>query len=148
MSKRVLMKLSLILVAVISVCLFGVCSCGSGSDTSGKTNAADAIKIVSSSPAAGTSLRVGNTYTFEITVEYTLKEDNGNITLVIQRGDSVASPLANVVRSIKKGSGKVSLKSTIVIPNTSSIQVFVPMAPQGATTTSVVDSREYTVTGK
>lgn len=105
------------------------------------------VKIVSISPEISKPLSAGQNYDIEVTVEYTIKAENGNITLVIQRGDSITSVLANTTEPITKGSGKITLKANIVVPSVNSITVFTPLSLQGETSTTVVDTRIYKVIG-
>ncbi len=108
------------------------------------------VKILSISPDINTPLQVGNSYEIAVEVEYSLKQDNGVITLVLQRGDvnpSVSSTLGNVTEPIKKGNGKLTLKAKIIVPNTNSIQVFTPLSTIGESQTKIVDTRVFKVVG-
>ncbi|MBU2529947.1 MAG: hypothetical protein KKD35_02810 [Elusimicrobia bacterium] len=78
-----------------------------------------------------------------VTVKYTLKGDRGHITLVIQKADN--GYIGTIMEPIKKGSNKIALKKSITIPETMAISVFISLAVQGETKTTVVDSRTFTV---
>jgi hypothetical protein len=116
---------------------------------SGVSSSGNKVKIVNISPDINTPLQVGNSYEIVVSVEYSLKQDNGSITLVLQRGDAVstASILGNVTEAISKGNGQLTLKANITIPNTNSIQVFTPLSIPGESQTTTVDMRVFKVTG-
>jgi hypothetical protein len=108
--------------------------------------AVDSIRIVSISPSTDDPLRVGQTITFKVEVEYNLASaKSGSVTLVIQQGESDRLPLANEVEVILKGKAKLSLSKNLRIPETNVLQVFTPLNVQGGTSTSVVDNRIYKV---
>jgi hypothetical protein len=95
-------------------------------------------------PAPEQPLRVGATVKFEVQVEYNLTSSaSGSITLVIQRGESGHMPLANETTVIQKGKGTATLRTELVVPETTAIQIFTPLTGQGGTSTSVVDTRVY-----
>lgn len=54
-------------------------------------------------------------------------------------------PLANETAVIQKGKGTITLRTDLVIPETTAIQVFTPLTVQGGKSTSVVDTRVYRV---
>jgi hypothetical protein len=110
---------------------------------------ADSIKILSISPTVETVLHSGTKVPFRVEVEYTLvTAHSGTITLVIQRGEQEHQPLASETHVIQEGSGKLVLTKEIEVPDTNAIQVFTPLSPQGATSTSVVDTRAYAVANR
>jgi len=113
-------------------------------------NSGNSVKILSVSPDVNTPLRVGSSVDISVEVEYSLKQENGSIALVLQRGDSnpsMSSTLGNVVEPIQKGTGKLTLKANITVPSTNSIQVFTPLSVLGESKTTTVDMRVYKVTG-
>ncbi len=130
-------------IVVLAVGLAGFLSSCSGGST-GSSSGGNKVKIVSISPDINTPLKVGNSYEISVDVEYSLKQDNGSITLVLQRGDAVpaiSSSLGNVVEPIKKGSGKLTLKANVTVPSTNSIQIFTPLSVSGESQTTAVDTR-------
>jgi hypothetical protein len=111
------------------------------------SNSKDSIRIVSISPDPTSPLSVGEHVVFRVEVNYTLtSSDTGIVTLVIQQGESGSEPLGNETQVIQRGSGNLVLTKSTEIPDTSAIQVFTPLAPQGRTSTSVVDTRAFRVT--
>ena len=146
MKSNVILK-SFIVILVVSLAGF-LSSCSSGSTGSGSEG--NKIKIMSISPDINTPLQVGNSYEISVDVEYSLKQDNGSITLVLQRGDAVptvSSSLGNVTEPIKKGSGRLTLKAKISVPNTNSIVVFTPLSVSGESQSTTVDMRVFKVVG-
>ncbi len=131
---------SLIVLLVIGLAGF-FASCSSSSE-------GNVVKIVSISPDINTPLQVGSSVEISVDVEYTLKQNKGEITLVLQQGDATPTiSLGEVVSPIKKGSGKLTLKANITIPKTDSIQVFTPLRIPGESQTTIVDMRVLKVVG-
>ncbi len=107
--------------------------------------AESSVKIVSISPDLSKPLHVGQKTTIKVDVEYVMTDDSGTITLVIQKGESGGSPLANITEVVLKGKDKITLEAEIQIPDTKSILVFTPLSRQGDTGTRIVDQRAYKV---
>ena len=140
MKTNVVLK-SLLVVLVIGLVGF-LTSCSSSSS---KENS---VKIVSISPDINTPLQAGSSVEISVDVEYSLKQNSGEITLVLQQGDATPTiSLGNVVKPIKKGSGKLTLKANITIPKTDSIQVFTPLSIPGESKTTIADMRVLKVVG-
>lgn len=140
MKTNVVLK-SLIVVLVIGLAGF-LASCSSSSS---KENS---VKIVSISPDINTPLQAGSSVEISVDVEYSLKQNKGEITLVLQQGDATPTiSLGNVDKPIKKGSGKLTLKANITIPKTDSIQVFTALSIPGESQTTTVDMRVLKVVG-
>ena len=109
--------------------------------------AVDSVRIVSISPTPDMPLRVGETLTLQVEVEYNLTSaESGTVTLVIQQGESGRQSLANEIEVIMKGRGKVVLSKQLQVPETKALQVFTPLNVQGGSSTRVVDNRVYKVT--
>jgi hypothetical protein len=105
---------------------------------------ADSVKIISISPSTGAPLRVGERITFKVEVEYDLvSAESGQVTLVIQQGESGRPSLANEVDVVQKGKGRLVLSKDLTVPDTKAIRVFTPLNVEGATSTRIVDSRSY-----
>ena len=108
--------------------------------------AVDSVRIVSISPPPDTPLRVGETLTVQVEVEYNLTSaESGTVTLVIQQGESGRQSLANEIEVIMKGRAKVVLSKQLQVPETKALQVFTPLNVQGGSSTRVVDNRVYKV---
>ena len=75
-----------------------------------------------------------------------MAQDSGTITLVIQKGESGGSSLANMTEVVLKGKGTLKLEADILIPDTRAIQIFTPLSHQGDAGTSIVDVRAFKVT--
>src|SRR3954454_20305698 len=76
--------------------------------------AVDSVKIVSISPTTGTLLRVGETLTLQVEIEYNLTSaESGTVTLVIQQGESGRPALANEIEVVTKGRAKVVLSKQL-----------------------------------
>ena len=104
------------------------------------------IRITRTVPEVSTTLRAGDRVDVEVVVEYTLNAESGTVALVVQSADN--SVLANQLEVLSKGSGTVSLKTTIVVPETNSIVIYTPLAAQGQRSTSTVDTRAFKVIPK
>ncbi len=102
------------------------------------------VKIVSTSPGANEALRVGETVTLEVGVEYTLESDSGTLALVVQGADN--RPIASQMEVVTRGADSLSLKVAFIVPDTNAIQIFTPLSAQGQTGTSTVDTRAFKVT--
>ncbi|HYP12977.1 MAG TPA: hypothetical protein VEQ63_03560 [Bryobacteraceae bacterium] len=107
---------------------------------------ADTVKIVSITPETSAPLRVGQTVSFQVEVEYNLTSaDSASLVLVIQKGESGQSPLANEAEVVRKGKARAVLSKSFVVPDTKAILLFTPLTAQGNTKTEIVDSRSYKV---
>ena len=105
----------------------------------------DTINVASITPVGGTRLRPGQEVTFEAMVSYELGTiDTGLIRMVIQdQTDSIIQaiprdPLQD--RTVERGSGTVSFSDVVTIPGSgvTEVNVFFPLFPAGATSTSTV----------
>jgi hypothetical protein len=107
---------------------------------------ADSVRIISISPNTGAPLRVGESVTFRVEVEYNLvSAESGQVTLVIQQSESGRAPLANEVEVVERGKSRLVLSKDIRVPDTKTIRVFTPLNVQGGTSTRIVDTRSYKV---
>lgn len=136
-----------VVLAVLSLALLtGACS---DSDSPTEPPLTDTVTIDSAVPAAGTALRRGTQVTFTVTARYTLgSASEGRLVLVIQ--DQTNQNIAGLPQPdarVPRGQGTVTLSDTLTIPATAtSVRVFVPLVPQGATQTSITSSVTYNVT--
>ncbi len=125
---------------LVTMCLLTACDRGS------EMPQGSSVRITQISPATSVSLRVGDSATIRAEVEYTLSVESGTITLVIQSSDN--RTIANETEVVTKGTGKVVLSSTLVVPDTKVVQVFTPLSAQGQVSTTTVDQRAYKVEPK
>lgn len=103
------------------------------------------VKIVSISPEPYSVMRVGDTVTLKVEVEYTAKSA-GDISLVVQKEDK--SSLGSATEAIKAGSGRVTLQQAFIVPETRTVTVFTPLNPAGTSKTMIVDSRTFNIAPK
>jgi outer membrane lipoprotein SlyB len=109
------------------------------------------VRIVSIKPAADAVIRVDDRLDVEVAVEYTLKSEKGGISLVIQNEDATGADrhIASERLDLSAGSGTVTLKKSIIVPQTTKIGVFTPVYTGGVyKKTSIVDHRRYKVEPK
>jgi hypothetical protein len=134
-----------VLAAVTLALLTGACN-----DSDSPTEPpSDSISIESIAPASSTILRRGTQVTITVTARYTLSSaSEGRISLVIQdQSNQNIAPLPQPMALVPRGQGTVTLNNTLTIPaGATSVRVFVPLSPQGATQTSTVATATYTVT--
>jgi hypothetical protein len=102
-----------------------------------------AVHITSVSPSIGETLYVGDKVRLQVSVDYTLTAESGTLSLVVQASDN--SLIAHNVEVVTKGSGKVDLETVFVVPSTRTVQIFTPLAAQGQSSTSTVESRAFKV---
>jgi hypothetical protein len=108
--------------------------------------AQDSVKIVRITPDPSAPLYPGQKIKIEVEVEYVLNsDDNGAVTLVIQKLESGGMPLANESDVVLKGSGTVVLSKDIEVPYTKGLSIFTPLTGATHTTTSVVATQLYKV---
>jgi len=118
-------------------------------DSPTEPSLSDAVAIESIVPAANTVLRRGTQVTITVTVRYSLgSTSEGRLSLVLQdQNNQIIGPLPQPEARVPRGVGSVTLSNTLTVPATAtSVRVFVPLVPQGATNTSVVATATYTVT--
>jgi hypothetical protein len=115
------------------------------------TPAADAVSIVTITPAGGTLLAPGQAVTFSATLGYTLATaDSGQIVIVIQdQSDTglqmVGQPQPSV--TVQRGTTTVTLSDSVNIPSVgvSQVRVFFPLIPVGTTRTETLVRVVYPV---
>ena len=112
----------------------------------------DSLSVASITPVAGTRLRPGRQVTFEATVSYELgTTDSGLIRIVIQdQTDSIIQAIPRDPRqdrTVERGSGTVSFSDVVSIPGSgvTEVNVFFPLFPAGATSTSTLAVVTYPV---
>jgi hypothetical protein len=98
------------------------------------------IKLVSASPAPGTSITVGQTAEFKVAVSYQLSiADKGSILMVVQdeTDKNLLTDKKQQSQSVDRGKGTVTLTESLVVPATSNeVRLFIPLVPSGITHTS------------
>jgi len=114
--------------------------------TSPESTIGPSIQITHISPESSSRVHVGDRVDLEVTASYTQAAESGSITLVVQAADG--STIANHWEVVARGSGTVTLKTSFVVPETSSIGVFMPLSAEGQGVTSTVDARTYIVEAK
>lgn len=142
-------RASLNCAAALLAALFVACGGSSPTDPAPPI-LTDAISVSSVTPVAGSVLRAGQTVTFTAAVNYTLATAaSGRIAIVIQdqTGESLDLPGEQSSVSVSRGTGSATLSSSVTIPNSgvTSVIVYLPLLPAGATTTSIVARVEYAV---
>ena len=110
-----------------------------------RTSTAHHVRISSITPPTSDTLFVGKDYDIAVEVEYSFLDDEGEVGLVLQRGESGNMPIAYSTQPISKGNGKITLRTSITVPKTNAVQVFTPLTAQGDTSTSVVATRTFRV---
>ena len=127
--------------ASIVVFIVGVAGCSKADKDAAPSGST--ISITSMSPAIGQQLRVGSTVKMKVNVAYSLSVDTGSVGLVVQTADTKS--ITQDERMIKKGGGELVFESEFVVPDTSSVRIFVPLNGDTQTTTSTLDTRSYVV---
>jgi hypothetical protein len=98
------------------------------------------IALVSASPAPGTSVTVGETVEFKITVSYQLSiADNGAILMIVQdeTDKNLLADRKPTSQSVNHGKGTVTLTASFVVPaGSNEVRLFIPLVPSGITHTS------------
>ena len=113
--------------------------------------ATDAVSVGSIVPPAGTPLQASETVTFTATLNYTLSSaESGQIVIAIQdQSDRNLQQLGRPQPAslVSRGTGTATLADSIVVPasGVTSVRVFFPLIPMGATRTDVVVSVSYPV---
>lgn len=136
--------------AAAAAIVSGLVACESEWPTA-PTGTEDRISLTTIDPPAGTILETGQTVTFTATVTHTLNTAaSGLVAMVIQDQLSRNLKTFGVPQShvpIGQGAGTSTITDSITIPASgiSSIDVILPLFPQGATRTSVTDSVRYQV---
>jgi|RhiMethySRZTD1v2_1073278.scaffolds.fasta_scaffold578553_2 hypothetical protein len=132
--------------AVLSLALL-TAACN-GDDSPSEPSLFDAVSIENIEPPTTTVLRRGTQVTITVTARYTLgSASEGRLVLVLQdQNNQVIGPPQPEAR-VLRGQGNVTLSNTLTVPASAAIvRVFVPLTPQGATSTSTVATVTYTVT--
>lgn len=135
--------------AFIAVFLFPSWGFGQAPNFSLSDDSSKSIKIISISPDTSEPLNVGDTVDIEVEIEYAVDGLPATVGLNIQKGEMTGSGFDSVIASktevITQNRGTITLKQTVKVPNTSSIQIFTPVMSEGDTTIRTVDMRSYKV---
>jgi hypothetical protein len=140
--------------AAVSILVLGLFLQGcSGDDKSSPTEplpTTDTVAIETITPERGTTLTPGSRVTFQVRGRYTLASaSTGRIGLVIEDqnfkniSSSVPQPSATVIR----GGGTLQIADTITIPanNVTTVHVYLPLIPNGSSSSTAVDRVTYSV---
>ncbi len=123
-------------------------ACGKSSSPTANSGF-DAITIASISPANGTQLHPGMTVAFTATVSYSLvSAASATISQIYEdQNGFILNPTSQVVHSINAGAGTVSFTDTFTVPATgvTTLLVFFPLLPAGATGTNTAVTATYPV---
>lgn len=109
----------------------------------------DAITISSIVPANGSTLHPGSVVHFTATVSYTLASAaTGTVSLVYQdQNGKILNPSTQVSQNVTSGTAMATLSDTFTIPATgvTTLFVFFPLLPTGASGTNVAVTATYPV---
>jgi hypothetical protein len=109
------------------------------------------VKIVSIKPDQNSTIRVDDRMDVEVTVEYTLKSGKGEISLLIQNENAPVAGrhIDSAEQEVTATSGTITLKKSVIVPETTKIGVYTPMYLGGVyKKTLIVDSKTYKVVPK
>lgn len=109
------------------------------------------VKILGIKPDQNSIIRVNDRLDVEVTVEYNLKSDKGRISLLIQNEDAkeAGRHIGSSEQDLVAGSGKLILKKSIIVPETTKIGIHTPIYIGGMhSKTSIVDSLSYKISPK
>lgn len=108
------------------------------------------MELVSAEPPPGTPLLRGASVPFKITVKYALDvAPQGSVTLVIQDESNkvVTGERKQTAIEVGKGNGMVTLADQVVVPfDANELRLFIPIMPDGLTTTSGEVTLRYPIT--
>lgn len=98
------------------------------------------IDLETVDPAPGTPLVRGSSVTFKVTLSYQLESaPHGVVILVFQdeKNGSVTGDSAQTMSEVTKGKGSITLSETVVVPTKAKeLRLFIPLVPDGITTTT------------
>jgi hypothetical protein len=110
------------------------------------------IDLVSVEPTAGTPLPAGKPVDFKVTVSYTMSvADRGAVILVFQdeKNRSADPDRPQVSQAVTGASGTVTLAATVTVPKRAKeLRVFIPLVPNGLTTTNGEVTLRYPIEKK
>lgn len=110
-----------------------------------------AIDLVSADPPPGTPLLRGASVPFKVTVKYTLDvAPHGTVILVFQDESNkvVTGERDQTTVEVEKGNGTVTLADEVVVPSDANeLRLFIPIMPDGLTTTTGEITIRYPITG-
>lgn len=134
------------LVALALLC-FTLSGCKGKSDNFGPiVDSGSSVQITSLVPDPAVPLHVGQTVEFKVEASYVFTGETGTVALIVQAADG--SGLAQPFDVVKKGSGKTSLETSVVVPETGALEVLIPLVNQGPNQLTALDRRTYKVVAK
>lgn len=108
------------------------------------------IELDAADPTPGTPLVRGSTVAFKFSVKYSLQvAKSGSVVVVFQddQDKNAAGDRKQITAKVEKGSGSLVLEDSIVVPSDShELLVFVPLVPEGMTTTTGEITIRYPIT--
>jgi hypothetical protein len=140
--------------AAVSILILGLfvlsCSGDGGSSPTEPSLNMDSVAIEVITPERGTSLTAGSRVTFRVRGRYTLAgASSGRIGLVIEDQDfkNISATVPQPSSAVTRGGGTLEIADTVNIPATgvSTIHVFLPLIPTGASRSTAVDHVVYSV---
>ena len=134
----------------LTMAMLWVLSCSGGDSPTDPGPQTDSVTIESISPDPGAVLRAGSRVTFRARVRYTLATaSSGRISIVIQDQNSrnISATIPQPNAQVPSGNGAVELADTVDLPATgiTQVNVFFPLLPAGASSTSTVQVLRYPV---
>jgi hypothetical protein len=134
----------------LAVGLLLMLSCSDGDSPTDPGPQIDSVAVESITPAAGESLLAGSRVTFRARVRYTLATaSSGQISIIVedQSSRNISSTRPQPSAQVQRGSGTVELADTIDVPanGVTRVDVFLPLFPAGASSTSTVQVVRYPV---
>jgi hypothetical protein len=99
--------------------------------------------ITAIDPSPTLTLRIGDVVLFRADVAYNVNVETATVSIYVQAEDSTY--MSQSSRAVGFGSGTVVLEAEYKIPNTHTVQVFVPLHLPGGGSSVVVDHRAYLV---
>ena len=129
----------------LTILLLGACK-GKADNFGPIVDSGSSVQITSLVPDPGVPLHVGQTVEFKLEASYVFTGETGTVALIVQAADG--SGLAQPFDVVKKGSGKTSLETSVVVPETSSLEVLIPLVNQGPNQLTALDRRTYKVVAK
>ena len=130
-----------------AVCLFFLAACdGARSTLAAPAPAGSRVSIVGITPTTDEAFLVGQRVRLELKVAYELTAESGSLDVFIQDAEGQAFAMSRM--AITRGVGNEDFALEFKVPNTKSIQVFVPLGAEGQQATTTMATREFRVSAK
>ena len=131
--------------------LFALSCSGDGGDSLTEPSPTmDTVAIEVITPERGTRLTAGSRVTFQVRGRYTLASaSSGRIGLVIEDQDfkNISATVPQPFSTVTRGGGTLEIADTVTVPATgvTTVHVFLPLLPTGASRSTAVDHVVYPV---